>query len=110
VELAFARVLDLDSDGLDRKLQFSDRVMRFAPTPVIAYQHAFFLALKGDLAQATQVLDRAVAIYPEHLERFRRDLQNLKAADRANLEAFLDRVERHVRRQQGAPTLRDSGG
>jgi hypothetical protein len=110
VELAFARVLDLDSDGLDRKLQFSGRVMRFAPTAVIAYQHAFFVALKGDLAEATRLLDRAVAVYPERLEPFTRDLSNLNADDRAKLAPFLERVSKHIRRQQAAPVTRDGGG
>ena len=110
VELAFARALDLDSDKLDRKLEFSARVMRFAPTGLIVYQHALFVALSGDLAQATQLLDRAVAVYPERLEPFARDLENLKSADRARLGLFVDRVDRHVRRQQGRPAPGDSGG
>jgi len=96
VEQAFARVLDLDSRELEKKLQFSQRVMRFAPTAVIVYQHALFMALKGDLAQATRLLDRAAAVYPERLEPFARDLARLDAADQVKAAPFIERLRKHV--------------
>jgi hypothetical protein len=98
VELAFARVLDLDSGGLEKKLLFSSRVLRFAPTAVIAYQHAFFVALNGNLAEATRLLDRAVAVYPERLERFTQDLADLNPSDKAKLASFLERVNQYRNR------------
>lgn len=104
VELAFARVLDLDSRDLDRKLEFSSRVMRFAPTAVIAYQHSLFLALKGDLAGAAKLLDRAVAVYPERLTSFAGDVAKLDAADQAKIALYLDRLRGHRDAQQrGTP-------
>ena len=100
VELAFARVLDLDSRDLDRKLQFSGRVMRFAPTAVIAYQHSLFVALKGDLTEAARLLDRAVAVYPERLGAFTSDLANLDTADKMKIAPYLDRLHKHREAQQ----------
>jgi len=100
VELAFARVLDLDSRDLDRKLQFSGRVMRFAPTAVIAYQHSLFVALKGDLTEAVRLLDRAVAVYPERLGAFTSDLANLDTADKMKIAPYLDRLRKHREAQQ----------
>jgi O-antigen ligase len=101
VELAFARVLDLDSRDIERKIQFSSRVMRFAPTGVITYQHSLFLALNGDFAQATRLLDRAVAVYPSRLGPFALSLAELDAADRAKIAPFLERVRRHWDARQG---------
>jgi O-antigen ligase len=95
VELAFARALDLDSRNVEKKLQFSSRVMHFAPTEVIAYQHSLLAALSGDLAQAVQVLDRAVAIYPARLHNLTREIDKLDPADRAKITPFLDRVRKH---------------
>jgi hypothetical protein len=106
VELAFARVLDLDSQDLERKLQFSSGVMRFAPTAVIAYQHSLFLALKGNHAEATRLLDRAVAVYPERLGHFVKDLASLNTADQAKIAPYLDRLRKHYEAQQRGATVR----
>jgi O-antigen ligase len=103
VELAFARALDLDSRDVEKKLQFSSRVMRFAPTEVIAYQHSLLAALSGDLSQAAQVLDRAVALYPVRLERFSRELENLDPADRGKIAPYLERIRKHREAQQRGP-------
>ncbi|MBX9812686.1 MAG: Wzy polymerase domain-containing protein [Burkholderiales bacterium] len=100
VELAFARALDLDSHNLDQKIEFSSRVMRFAPTAVIVYQHAALLALKGDHAQAMQYLERAVFIDSDKLDRFSAELARLGDRDKAALGAFRDRVQKYRESRQ----------
>ena len=69
VELAFARVLDLSKQDIDRKIAFSERVMRFAPTPIIVFRHSVLLALRGDRDGAIRALERAVGAYPGKWER-----------------------------------------
>lgn len=100
VELALARALDLDTQNLDRKIEFSARVMRFAPTPVIAYQHAALLALKGDQAEAIRYLDHAVAAYPERLREYAIEFAALKGRSGAAVGAFQDRLRQHLQAQR----------
>ncbi len=103
VELAFARALDLDTHNLEQKIEFSSRVMRFAPSPVIAYQHAALLAIKGDQSQAVQYLDRAVAAYPERLGDFAVAFSRLKGSNETALRVFRDRLRKHLEaRRAGA--------
>lgn len=100
VELALARALDLDTQNLDRKIEFSDRVMRFAPTPIITYQHAALLALKGDQPGALRYLDHAAAAYPERLRMFADDFAALKGRDQAVIAAFQQRFRKHLEAQE----------
>jgi O-antigen ligase len=106
VELAIARALDLDTQNLDGKIEFSSRVMRFAPTPVIAYQHAALLALKGDRLGALQYLDHAAAAYPERLRFFADDFASLTGRHQAVIAAFQQRFHKHLEAQERKPQVR----
>jgi O-antigen ligase len=102
VELAFARVIDLDSRDLDRKIGFSGRVMRFAPTPVITYRHAALLALKGEHAQAAQQLDLAVTAYPGRLKEFAEEIAGIAGRDGEALAVLSERIQRHRASQRNS--------
>lgn len=106
VELAFARVIDLDSRDLERKIGFSSRVMRFAPTPVITYRHAALLALKGEHAQAGQQLDLAMLAYPGGLAEFSRELTGITGRDGEVLGILRERLGRHTASQGNAAPVR----
>lgn len=95
VELAFARTIDLDRRDLDKKIEFSSRVMRFAPTPVITYRHAALLALKGERAKALQQLDRAVAAYPGGLAGFAEEIAGITGRDGEALVVLRERLGKH---------------
>lgn len=106
VELAVARALDLTPENIDRKIEFSNRVLRFAPTPVMSYQHAALLAVKGEKGQALEFLDRAVAAYPGRLADYAREFSGLKGRDDAVMAAFQRRIRLHLeaqRRSSGPP-------
>lgn len=102
VELAFARVIDLDSRDLEKKIEFSSRVMRFAPTPVITYRHAALLALKGGQAQAAQQLDRAVTAYPDGLAEFAKEIAGVAGHDGEALAVLNERIQRHRASQRNS--------
>lgn len=102
VELAFARAFDLDRQNLEQKIEFSGRVMRFAPTAVIAYQHAALLALNGDQSQAVRYLDHAVAAYPERLGEFAAEFAGIRGRNSAALGPFHDRLRKHLEAQRSA--------
>lgn len=106
VELAFARALDLDRQNLAQKIEFSGRVMRFAPTAVIAYQHAALLALSGDQSQAVRYLDQAVASYPGRLGEFAAEFSGLRGRNGAALGTFNDRLRKHLEAQRSTASSR----
>ena len=93
VELAFARVLDLSKQDIERKIAFSERVMRFAPTPIIVFRHSVLLALRGDRDAALRALERAVGAYPGEWERM------VNAAYLQGLAAELDGLGERERRE-----------
>lgn len=102
VELAFARVIDLDRRDIDKKLAFSERVMRFAPTQVIAYRHAALLALKGEQAQAERQLDMAAKVYPAGLTWFAGEIAGVSGRDGEMLSRLKERTARYLGRQTSA--------
>lgn len=106
VELAFARVIDLDSRDLERKIGFSSRVMRFAPTPVITYRHAALLALKGEQAQAAQQLDRTVKVYPGGLAGFAKEISGIADRDGETLAILRERINWHYAGQKNTLPVR----
>lgn len=110
VELAVARALDLTTENIDRKIEFSNRVLRFAPTPVVSYQHAALLALKGEKRQALEFLDRAVAVYPGRLADYAREFSGLKGRDDAVVAAFRERIHLHLEAQRRLTGLPAGGG
>lgn len=102
VELAFARVIDLDSTDLEKKIGFSGRVMRFAPTQVITYRHAVLLSLKGEHAQAAQQLDRAVTVYPVGLAWIAEEIAGIAGRDGEALAVLRQRIDRHLAGRKNA--------
>ena len=92
IELAVARTLNPDRMLLATKLEFSARVMRFLPTPVIAYQHAVLLALNGEQEEAADIFDRAFIAYPDKLPAFAQGIEGLGAGERDALGPLVDRV------------------
>lgn len=92
VELAYARDIELSVADIDRKLAFVARVMRFAPTGMVAYRYAALHALAGNDEQAYELLRRAVVAYPNVLESFAREFSETATGDaqaRARFAAML---------------------
>jgi hypothetical protein len=73
VDVAYARDIALETNDIDSKLAFMARVMRFAPTGMVAYRYAALLALRGNDTDARAVLERAAAAYPTLLDGFVRE-------------------------------------
>lgn len=93
VELAFARVVDLSKQDIERKIAFTERVMRFAPTPLIVYRHAALLALKGDHDKAGLALARAVGVYPGYLQALADELDGLDASERSAMASLRGQIQ-----------------
>ena len=104
VELAYARDISLDRVNIDEKLMFTGRVMRFAPTGMVAYRHAALWALKGNEREALRYLDHAVAVYPTLLEKFAAEFNALDLATQPVARAFSDALNQRLldRRTPGA--------
>jgi O-antigen ligase len=86
VEQAYARSLPLDRDNLQLKLEFSSRVVRFIPSRIVAYRRVAFLALNGETPAALALLDRAIAVHPNGLVEFAREVETATGADAPLLE------------------------
>jgi hypothetical protein len=93
VELAFARVVDLSKQDIERKIAFTERVMRFAPTPLIVYRHAALLALKGDHDKAALALARAVGAYPGYLQALSDELDGLDEPGRSAVASLRGKIQ-----------------
>lgn len=96
VELAFARAIDLDGRDMDKKIAFSERVMRFAPTPVITFRHAALLALKGEQALAARQLDLVARVYPSALAGFTEEVSNITGRDGEALAVLRERLDQYI--------------
>jgi O-antigen ligase len=88
VELAYARDLELSDLFIRSKIDFSTRVMRFAPTGMVAYRHAALNALAGNEEEARNVLRQAALAYPSLLASFTKEFSNATGGDAAARERF----------------------
>jgi hypothetical protein len=96
IELAVARTLVMDRMGIETKLALSAQAMCFLPTPVIAYQHALLLALKGSDRESIELLDRTYRAYPGYLDRLLAEMARLGPGERAGLGDFINRVDQYT--------------
>jgi hypothetical protein len=104
VDVAYARDITLDMNDIERKLAFTARVMRFAPTGMVAYRHAALLALRGDEANARAVLARAAATYPTYLEDFVLEFAEAKTGNPAAHGRFMADLRAMAAQQRGMKT------
>jgi len=99
VELAYARDISLETAGVGQKLAFVERVMRLAPTGMVAYRLAALYALDGDERKAHETLQCAVAIYPSMLKEFTNVFRNAETGNREAQSKFTMMLEAQLARQ-----------
>jgi tRNA U34 5-carboxymethylaminomethyl modifying GTPase MnmE/TrmE len=100
VDIAIVISMPLNTDNLATKLEFVNRVARFASTGPVVYKYSALLALQGDTRQAIDILNRAVIAYPEYLEYIVPYLDQIRGMDKLKIAPYLERVQQHVERQQ----------
>ena len=104
VELAYARDVDLQTAGIEQKLAFVERVMRFAPTGMVAYRLAALYALNGQEGKAQETLKRAAALYPFLLQEFTEVFRSTETGDRVAQSRFVAMLEAQLASQAAAQT------
>ena len=106
VDLAYARDLPLNMADIDRKLAFAARVMRFAPTGLLAYRFAALNALAGNEAEAREILRRAALAYPTLLDSFTREFMQADTGNRVAQAKFLSELRAYSQHQQARDAWR----
>jgi tetratricopeptide (TPR) repeat protein len=59
--------IGIDHNNLKEKIIFHERVMRFSPAPYVVYRQVLLLALDGREAEALNLLERAMRLYPDQI-------------------------------------------
>jgi hypothetical protein len=82
-------VIGLDRNNLKEKIMFHERVMRFNPTPYIVYRHVLLLALDGREADALNLLEHAMRVYPDQIDRLLQAAASLQEQDTGAVPAVV---------------------
>jgi O-antigen ligase len=104
VEVAYARDIALEMNGIDRKIAFMNRVMQFTPTGMVAYRYAALLALDGRYDESARMLRHATAAYPSLLPAFTEEFERSNTGNARAQARFVELLRGQLQSTTGALT------
>ncbi len=90
VELGLSRIINLDGNEIDAKLELNGRVLRAYPDADVAYRQSALLALAGELTAAYRQWDLASAAYPSQAKPIADTLALRSSMGEARLEPLVE--------------------
>ncbi len=103
MDLPVSSVVGIDRNNLKEKIIFHERVMRFSPTPYVVYRQVLLLALDGREADALNLLERAMRLYPNQIDRLLQAAADLRERDTGAVQAVVAAARARLEAQGAHP-------
>jgi O-antigen ligase len=103
MDLPVSSVVGIDRNNLKEKIIFHERVMRFSPTPYVVYRQVLLLALDGREADALNLLERAMRLYPNQIDRLLQAAADLRERDTGAVQAVVAAARARLEAQRAHP-------
>jgi hypothetical protein len=103
MDLPVSGAIGIDRNNLREKIIFHERVMRFSPTPYIVYRHVLLLALDEREAEALNLLERAMRLYPSQIDGLLRAAADLRERDMGAVPAVVSAAQARLQARGAHP-------